>query len=76
MFLGNSTVLYKFQCQTYWATQFESLRAIYLNDDENEEYIRSLSMTNSWLGMFINYCGYSVLIIALSKYSSMRSKRW
>lgn len=44
---GNITC--KFQCQTYWATQFEAVRAVYLNEDDNEHYIRSLAMTKSWL---------------------------
>eukprot|EP01035_Chromulina_nebulosa_P017670 gene17670-23259_t len=42
-------VLCKFQCQSYWATQFEALRFAYFNERDNEHYIRSLSMSNRWV---------------------------
>jgi hypothetical protein len=42
-------VICKYQCQTYWSTQFEAVRAAYLTEDENEQFIRSLSMTKNWL---------------------------
>ena len=41
-------IICKFQCHTYWATQFEAVRAAYLNEDDNEHYIRSLSISSSW----------------------------
>ena len=34
----------KFICHTFWATQFQALRAEYLDDDEDEGYILSLSL--------------------------------
>ena len=39
----------KFVCDVHWATQFEALRAVYLQDDENDGFIRSLSISNSWI---------------------------
>ena len=42
-------VICKLQCQAYWATQFEALRSIYLNDRDNEHYIRSLSTSHRWV---------------------------
>ena len=38
----------QFICTTYWAGQFEAVRAEYLKEEENEGYIRSLSMSNRW----------------------------
>ena len=29
--------------------QFEAMRAEYLNEDENAHYIKSLSLSNTWL---------------------------
>jgi hypothetical protein len=41
-------VLCKFVCTTFWAGQFEAVRAEYLKDDENIGFIRSLSMSRKW----------------------------
>jgi hypothetical protein len=30
----------KFICHTFWACQFEALRAVFLEDDNDEGYIR------------------------------------
>lgn len=38
----------KFVCTTYWAGQFEAIRAEYLGDDENASYIRSLALSQNW----------------------------
>lgn len=38
----------KFICHTFWATQFQALRAEYLDDDDDEGYIRSLSLASRW----------------------------
>ena len=40
--------LCKFACTSYWSLQFEALRAIYLGEDENMGFIRSLSLSSSW----------------------------
>lgn len=41
-------VVCKFQCQTYWAKQFEAVRACYFKGDERESYLRSLATSKSW----------------------------
>ena len=41
-------VICKFQCQVYWAKQFEAVRQCYFQDVDNENYIRSLCMSSSW----------------------------
>eukprot|EP00602_Paraphysomonas_sp_CaronLab_P009360 CAMPEP_0185038048 /NCGR_PEP_ID=MMETSP1103-20130426/33223_1 /TAXON_ID=36769 /ORGANISM="Paraphysomonas bandaiensis, Strain Caron Lab Isolate" /LENGTH=1645 /DNA_ID=CAMNT_0027576313 /DNA_START=45 /DNA_END=4979 /DNA_ORIENTATION=+ len=38
----------KFICHSYWATQFQALRAEFLDDDDDEGYIRSLSLASRW----------------------------
>jgi hypothetical protein len=38
----------KFICHTFWATQFQALRAEFLDDDDDEGYIRSLSLASRW----------------------------
>lgn len=38
----------KFVCTSYWAGQFEAIRAEYLGDDENTSYIRSLALSQNW----------------------------
>lgn len=43
---GNATC--KFQCQIYWAKQFEAVRQCYFNETDNENFIRSLSMSSRW----------------------------
>lgn len=43
---GNVTC--KFQCQIFWAKQFEALRNCYFKDEDNENFIKSLSLSNSW----------------------------
>ncbi len=43
---GNVTC--KFQCQIYWAKQFEAVRACYFKEEDNENFIRSLSMSSRW----------------------------
>jgi hypothetical protein len=40
----------KFQCQIYYAKQFEAVRTCYFNEeDSRENYIRSLAMTARWV---------------------------
>lgn len=39
----------KFFCTSYWAGQFEGIRALYMKDDFNSGFIRSLSMCNTWV---------------------------
>jgi hypothetical protein len=41
-------VVCKFQCYVYFAKQFEALRQCYFNEQDNENYIRSLSMSRMW----------------------------
>jgi len=41
-------IICKFQCQIYWAKQFEAVRQCYFKDVDNENYIRSLCMSSSW----------------------------
>ena len=41
-------VLCRFQCQIYWAKQFEAVRSCYFKDYDNENFIRSLSMSSKW----------------------------
>lgn len=38
----------KFQCYVYFAKQFEALRQCYFNEKDNENFIRSLSMSRRW----------------------------
>lgn len=38
----------KFICHTFWACQFEALRAAFLEDDGDEGYIRSLGASAKW----------------------------
>lgn len=38
----------KFICHTFWACQFEALRAAFLEDDSDEGYIRSLGASAKW----------------------------
>jgi 1-phosphatidylinositol-3-phosphate 5-kinase len=40
--------LCKFSFTAYWAGQFEAMRAGYLGEDDNEGFIRSLSISSSW----------------------------
>lgn len=42
------TVNCKFICHTFWACQFEALRAVFLEDDGDEGYIRSLGASAKW----------------------------
>lgn len=39
----------KFVCDIHWAAQFEALRAAFLKEEDNDGFIRSLSMTSRWL---------------------------
>jgi hypothetical protein len=41
-------VLCKFICTSYWAGQFEAIRAGYLKEEENVGFIKSLSMSSRW----------------------------
>lgn len=45
------TVICKFQCQTYWAKQFEAVRQCYFKDDDRECYIRSLATSQAWAAL-------------------------
>jgi len=45
---GKKTVICKFACHTFYATQFQALRASYLGNDDDEGYVRSLSMSSRW----------------------------
>ncbi|CAM9097245.1 unnamed protein product [Ectocarpus fasciculatus] len=38
----------EFICHTFWACQFEALRAVFLEDDGDEGYIRSLGASAKW----------------------------
>lgn len=38
----------KFQCYVYFAKQFEALRQCYFDEKDNENFIRSLSMSRRW----------------------------
>ncbi|RYH31547.1 hypothetical protein EON65_02425 [archaeon] len=43
-------MLCKFQCQIFWAKQFEAVRNCYFKEEENREnFVRSLAMTNRWV---------------------------
>jgi hypothetical protein len=41
----------KFQCQTYWAKQFEALRTCYFKGDDREGYLRSLATSRAWAAL-------------------------
>jgi hypothetical protein len=41
----------KFQCQTYWAKQFEALRSCYFKGDDRQSYIRSLATSRAWAAL-------------------------
>jgi hypothetical protein len=41
----------KFQCQTYWAKQFEALRTCYFKGDDKEGYLRSLATSRAWAAL-------------------------
>lgn len=38
----------KFICHTFWAIQFQAVRAVFLNDESDEGFIRSLALSTSW----------------------------
>ena len=44
----NGRVYCNFEVTTYWAGQFEALRAGYLGEDENAGFIRSLATSQWW----------------------------
>jgi hypothetical protein len=44
----NDRVVIKFVCTSYWATQFEAVRAEYMQEEDNAGFIRSLSMSSRW----------------------------
>lgn len=43
-----NNVICKFMCHIYWASQFEALREVYLNEEENVGFIASLSLAKGW----------------------------
>lgn len=47
-FDDKNNITCKFICHIYWATQFQALRAEFLDDDDDEGFIRSLSLTSRW----------------------------
>jgi hypothetical protein len=38
----------KFVCHSFWAVQFSALRSLYLDDDDDEGFIRSLAASARW----------------------------
>jgi hypothetical protein len=38
----------KFVCHSFWAVQFSALRSLYLDDDDDEGFIRSLAASAKW----------------------------
>ena len=38
----------KFICHTFWAAQFRAVRGVFLQDDTDEGFIRSLALSASW----------------------------
>ena len=44
----NDNLSCKFICHTFWATQFQALRSIFLDEDTDEGFIRSLAQSASW----------------------------
>mgnify|MGYP001207303608 CR=1 FL=1 len=38
----------KFICHTFWATQFRAIRAVFLQDETDEGFIRSLALSATW----------------------------
>jgi hypothetical protein len=47
-FDDKNNITCKFICHIFWATQFQALRAEFLDDDDDEGFIRSLSLTSRW----------------------------
>jgi hypothetical protein len=47
-FDDKNNITCKFICHVYWAMQFQALRAEFLDDDEDEGFIRSLSLSSRW----------------------------
>lgn len=40
---------HKYYCYTFWSVQFEAFRRVYLDDDSDEGYIRSLASSVQWI---------------------------
>ena len=46
---SNGSKTLKFYCYSFWTTQFEILRRVYLGDTSDEGYIRSLASSVQWI---------------------------